>query len=60
MTHFWSKKDNLSYFIKKLKNKNQTEQQQKQAFNALLFFAWTQAFLFRQILFAFYATPKIE
>jgi len=38
MTHFWSKKQRLSCFIKKLKNKNQTEQQQKQAFQAASIF----------------------
>ena len=37
MTIFWSKKS-LLYFIKKLKNKNQTEQQQKQAFHAVSIF----------------------
>jgi hypothetical protein len=57
MTHFWSKKQSLLYFIKKLKDENQSEQQQNQPFNAL---AWTRAFLFRQILFAFYPTTKIE
>ena len=30
-----SNMENLSYFIKKLKEKNQTEQQQKQAFHAI-------------------------
>ncbi len=44
-------------FIKKLKDENQSEQQQNQAFNAL---AWTRVFLFRQILFAFYSTTRIE
>ena len=32
-------KDSLSYFIKKLKDKNQTEQQQKQAFHAISIFS---------------------
>ncbi len=36
MTHFWSKKESLLYFIKKLKNK--TEQQLKQAFHAAFIF----------------------
>jgi predicted type IV restriction endonuclease len=36
MTHFWSKKESLLYFIKKLKNK--TEQQLKQAFQAASIF----------------------
>jgi hypothetical protein len=31
-------KKSLSHFIKKLKNKNQTEQQQKQAFHAVSIF----------------------
>ncbi len=30
-----SDKESLSYFLKKLKDKNQTEQQQKQAFHAV-------------------------
>jgi hypothetical protein len=43
MTSFWSKevwplKESLLHFIKKLKNKNQTEQQQKQAFHAASIF----------------------
>ena len=38
MTHFWSKEESLSQFIEKLKNKNQTEQQQKQAFHAVSIF----------------------
>ena len=37
--HDKSKKDSLSYFIKKLKDKNQTEQQQKQAFHAVSIFS---------------------
>jgi len=32
------KKESLSYFLKKLKDKNQTEQQQKQAFHAVSIF----------------------
>ena len=36
--HDKSKKESLSYFIKKLKDKNQTEQQQKQAFQAVSIF----------------------
>ncbi|MFH1769083.1 MAG: phage integrase N-terminal SAM-like domain-containing protein [Parcubacteria group bacterium] len=36
--HDKSKKESLSYFIKKLKDKNQTEQQQKQAFHAVSIF----------------------
>jgi len=36
--HEKSKKDSLSYFIKKLKDKNQTEQHQKQAFHAVSIF----------------------
>jgi len=31
-------KESLSYFIKKLKDKNQTKQQQKQAFHAVSIF----------------------
>ena len=31
-------KESLSYFLKKLKDKNQTEQQQKQAFHAVSIF----------------------
>jgi hypothetical protein len=38
MTHFWSKKQSLLYFIKKLKDKNQAEQQQKQAFQEVSIF----------------------
>jgi len=36
--HEKSKKESLSHFIKKLKDKNQTEQQQKQAFHAVSIF----------------------
>ncbi len=36
--HDKSKKESLSHFIKKLKNKNQTEQQHKQAFHAVSIF----------------------
>jgi len=32
------KKESLSHFVKKLKDKNQTEQQQKQAFHAVSIF----------------------
>ena len=36
--HDKSKKESFSYFIKKLKNKNQTGQQQKQAFHVVSIF----------------------